>query len=215
MRNNKPKPPLATANQPFTPMTHKTARPADTPFHLLKLGDLATPVLNKSHSSADHDIIDSPEEKQEFAQTDSDLNELKNTLLHAISIIDKIEASKKSNTAKLKNAQTQTEVEKSSPKQTYFSSSESTEISINDSSDSMTIAKKTDKKPKRNSNQQFSDSINITTPKPHKSSTRISTTQSSGERIEEKALQERMHDLSLLLKRLENQLDEMNQSDSD
>ena len=219
MRNRKPKnPPLATANQPFTPMTHKPARPVDTPYQPLRLGDLATPVLNKSHTNEERNAIDSPLDEEGTLQTGTELNELKSTLLRAISIIDKMEASKRDSSRKYRSIQTQTDIENPSQKQLSPSSSESTEISITDSSDSMVIKKKTDKNSKRKQNQQSTVGVSglgdITTPKPRKSSGHVNSTQSSGDRIEEKALQDRMHDLSLLLKRLENQLGEMNQTDS-
>lgn len=46
-------PHLAVANMPFTPMTHKIEKPTATPYRLLQVNDLATPKINKSHSSVD------------------------------------------------------------------------------------------------------------------------------------------------------------------
>lgn len=46
-------PHLAVANMPFTPMTHKIEKPTSTPYRLLQVNDLATPKINKSHSSVD------------------------------------------------------------------------------------------------------------------------------------------------------------------
>lgn len=54
MYNKKSKQPhLAAANMPFTPMTHKIEKPAETPYRPLQLNDLATPKPNKSQSSAE------------------------------------------------------------------------------------------------------------------------------------------------------------------
>lgn len=46
-------PHLAVANMPFTPMTHKIEKPTATPYRPLQVNDLATPKINKSHSSVD------------------------------------------------------------------------------------------------------------------------------------------------------------------
>ncbi|KAH0800258.1 uncharacterized protein GO595_007370 [Histomonas meleagridis] len=193
-------------NQQFTPITNKALKPLDTPYHPIHLGDLSTPISNKSNSNEDQETINISKEEE----LTSDYNELKNTLLHAISIIDKLSSTKKSSPLKYRSVQTQTAIENSLQKQSPLSPSETTEITFDDSSDSMIITKKTE-----NQDDSFDVSClgDMTTPKSQEKSY-FSSTESSNERIEEKALQDRMHDLSLLLKRLENQLDEMNQSDS-
>lgn len=109
---SKGKPPLALANHPFTPMMNKKAPQAESPFELLKLGDLATPKINKSSSGSIHadeillkdDPIDNINVEVESNQS---ISEIKKLLLAAIEKLNSLEKSQKIVKKKLVNVSTQ------------------------------------------------------------------------------------------------------------
>jgi hypothetical protein len=87
------RPRLARASDPFTPLTHRVA-PAETPYHPLRVDDLATPKVNKSQSSSDHTEINMSA-GSEGVTTDESVAELRKALLSAMAALDRIEKSKK------------------------------------------------------------------------------------------------------------------------
>lgn len=114
MKKN-PKPQLAAANQPFTPMSHKDRSIINTPYHPLQLDDLATPKITKSKSNLDKVNLELLKDKgmvpQEIPkkaqpqpipskspkpqQQQPDLFLIKTSLLSCIQAIERLEKSKK------------------------------------------------------------------------------------------------------------------------
>ena len=213
-KNSKQKQPsLAVANMPFTPMTNRAGREKETPYQPLKIDDLRTPISNKSRSSEHSRFKDSPQsyDFDDDEQLYSDTNGftiLKNLLTNALQIVEKLECESKNKNKKYKDAQVQTENFEDEKENCY----ETTEISIiNNSSDSNMSTDNSsikDKKDKYKYNIENS-------PLSYESYLYSNTKSSKNSESSEKALENKMHDLSILLQKLENQLDEMNQTDYD
>ena len=221
-RNERAKPQLARANQPFTPMTHKTAKQVETPYQPLKLNDLATPKMNRSHSSSEQQDLHQSSSSDEFPveQPNNDLAELKNALMTAVRIIERMEQSQaRPAKPRTKTVATQTsqadgplfEKKKKPAKKAL----EVTEVSFSDGSDSSDVSPVTKK---REPQRQAPAKRIQTKPVPEappvaKKNPSISggLSSSSGRRSGEADLEQRMRDMSLLLKRLENQLDTLDQ----
>jgi hypothetical protein len=89
----KRRPQLARASDPFTPLTRK-AVPEGTPYHALRVDDLATPKLNKSHSGSDHTEIEMSMGSDDTGPGDQ-IQELRQALLSAMAVIDRLEKSRK------------------------------------------------------------------------------------------------------------------------
>jgi hypothetical protein len=231
----KTKPQLAQANQPFTPMTHKSNRAAETPYQPLRVDDLATPKMNKSHSV-------SSRESSEIVRTDTDpedewTSEIKSIRQAAASIqlaLDRLERKRvrRQKPRKTFSVGTQTGliIEKKNPEK----SADLTEVSLSDHSgpsDASPVGKLNGKrgererqKPKHFMRQEDSDGkmrVRLSpTSKPRPSfetpeasdplKRRVASVSSSP--VSGDDLQKRLHDMSILLKRLEYQLDDLNQT---
>ena len=202
---------LAAANMPFTPMIHKVEKPAETPFHPLQLNDLATPKVNKSDLSVEKEIVHTNKQYEEFSalkddeiiheqkmerrieeRTDksgnSDIKDLKMALLNCLKVVERME--KKKEAPKVyKSIETQT----SKPL-----------ISNN---------KFPQRKPFQNiENQQFNQ-IEAEQNKPknkvsgdlNANKSDINTTHSS----DESDLNNQINSLSLMLKKLQNRIDQI------
>lgn len=216
-RNERAKPQLARANQPFTPMTHKTAKQVETPYQPLKLNDLATPKMNRSHSSSEHQDLHQSMSSDDLPleQPNNDLEELKNTLMAAVRIIERMEANQQKPTKpRTKTVATQTMkadgplFEKKKPVKKAL---EVTEVSFSDNSESSDVSPVTKKRePQRPAPVKRIQTKPVPEAPPvAKKNPSISggLSSSSGRRSGEADLEQRMRDMSLLLKRLENQLD--------
>jgi hypothetical protein len=90
---DRPKPTLAKANQPFTPMTRKAPWQVDTPFQALHVDDLGTPKVNRSDSFSDDHVPDDlpPPPPPPPSEMDDDVQRLKRLLLQALERIERLE----------------------------------------------------------------------------------------------------------------------------
>jgi hypothetical protein len=192
-RRDKPraKPGLAHAHQPFTPITYKPVQPAETPFQPLRVNDLGTPKVNKSDSIGclvpDAEIV----ADAEFTRADQDLHALRQAFLSCIAILDRMD--------KRTNEQVQ---RRSVCTQTATDTVRPEAVACN------RMKPKNDQKKEEDARKplQFANRVPTETkPEPPQSSLEESSTEDDGN------LKERLHEMSLLLKRLENQIGEVNQ----
>ncbi|KAK8864003.1 hypothetical protein M9Y10_011697 [Tritrichomonas musculus] len=250
MKNyTKKQPPLATANCAFTPMTHHSAKPPQTPFTPLKVDDLDTPVkMNKSNSSADVSELSSqrlfPNSHTSNIQ-DASLDDLRLLLMNALTVIDTLQKQNKETNKSYKSVQTQTQAQSSiqaipkPPRPTEkivppalanrtkkyninrISMAENTEVIINDESvadigspeNVQIIKKRTPLTPKSGNIPSDTERLTLDgSPISAKKSSDSNLSNkynfsSSGSKKSDDDLQERMRAMSLLLRNLENQLD--------
>ncbi|OHS99221.1 hypothetical protein TRFO_08462 [Tritrichomonas foetus] len=212
-RKQKSKQPhLAAANMPFTPMTHKVdkSNAMATPFRPLQLNDLATPKINKSHSSADKEEMQiapknqekqQPQQYQPTGDSNQDdkkiIKELKQTLYICLQVVEKLEANASKPKKTYHEAQTQTsppppkipsgKVRKPTPGPENMYNMNQIDVS-----DKYAV------KPKKQQSIDMQSS---------KNSISISANDTS-----ENDLQEKMRAMSILLQKLQNRIDDIDSS---
>lgn len=176
------KPHLAGAHEPFTPMTRKGVKPSETPYEPLKLNDLATPKVNKSLSGSISD--DSDDHDIDTHPTD-ELSELRHAMMTVVGIIDRMRVSKEKRSIATQTTEKHSSEVPAIPKRTAKASRPPTRAF-------------------ENTEVLASDISPRGTPVAHGASS------SHGSRSTGRTdLDNRMREMSLLLKRLEYQLDEM------
>jgi hypothetical protein len=209
------KPGLAKANLPFTPITRKAPAQAETPFQPLRLNDLETPKSNPSNSEPD---LPSPVDSEPAAQP-SDLQAILQGLKSAnedhLRCIARLEQ-----LLKPKNYGTAATQTSGIDAPTQF---EGTEVSPNDRLDPSPVGKaKPALKPRARPHQEERPrkplapvARNAMDTEPLEKRRGITKNQSTGDSLkasgEDENLQKRLHEMSLLLRRLENQLDGIEQ----
>lgn len=207
--NERRKPQLARGKQPFTPMSRKDGKQVETPYEPLRLNDLATPKVNKSGQNSAHNSI---RHEEEFENTGDDLAELKALLLNAVRVIERME-NQKERKVKTKTTGTQTSGSSSQQKPPPRKKFDATEVAFSDSDSSDEVSpvrrKGDDKKkpplPSKKVVREPATEVHVSDDRKKSASRGLSS--SSGRKSEEADLEKRMRDMSLLLKRLENQLD--------
>ena len=178
MNYERRRPQLAQGKQPFTPMSHKNGENAETPYEPLRLNDLVTPKGNRSGMAV---------EKHSVSYVDAqsnDLAELKAVLLKAVRVIERMERKPVTKSVGTQTGQQAPAVRK------RFEATEVT-LSDSDSSDVSPVVKRDNKR--------------YAQPKPVAKTSGLSS--SSDRKSGGSDLEQRMRDMSLLIKRLENQLD--------
>lgn len=210
MRTKKPKenqPSIAVANKPFTPMSHRYGTEKDTPFRPLRAKDLMTPINNKTRSSMNSRFNDSPEISNfsDDADGENSFTALKGLLTKALLIVEKMECERKK---KYKDVQIQTDDLEISNE----SDTEPTEISIqSDSSDSSVLLNNSSIKEKENEYEYSSDNDQFSI-ESFMCSSPVSMKSGKNRECRDKSLENLINDLSLELKKLEDQIEEMNQT---
>lgn len=219
-KREKSKPYLAHAVEPFTPMMHKQVKSAETPYQPLKLNDLATPKLNKSHSSTDQidksmESDDLPSDEVAHQIENGEIAEVKQALMVVLNFLDKLSKNQpKPKQMKSVSVQTSSSSGQLFQRKTKTTASmkrkspEKTEISFSDpdSSDSLPISIRKPEVEKKK--YQYPD-----TPSSPSKRSAFKTTASSSSGAQsgsEGDIQQRMRDMSLLLRKLEDQLDGIN-----
>jgi hypothetical protein len=215
-------------------MTHKSNRAAETPYQPLRVDDLATPKMNKSHSVSSQDSCKTDSEmdqEEEWGNEIRTLRQAANAIQRALDRLEK-KRNRRPKARKLHSVGVQTGlvVEKKNPEK----SADMTEVSLSDHSDGQEASPvgKINSRPGEVERQKSKQALKRldsddkmklrlspvakTTPsfeaveasdplRPHIGS--VSSSPVSGD-----DLQKRLHDMSILLKRLEYQLDDLNQT---
>jgi hypothetical protein len=231
----KSKPQLAQANQPFTPMSHKGKKGDGTPYQPLRVDDLATPKMNKSHSASGQDC--SQIDDIEIDDSDDMIHQIRSIRKATASIqiaLDNLERKCEHRRVQKRTCSIATQtgdfgvVEAKKPTK----SADLTEVSLSDHSNTTDtspvhkLSSKRIEKPKSRPIPRHEESdpreklrlSPMTKGKPSfdtpdasdRAKARggsISSSPVSGD-----DLQKRLHDMSILLKRLEYQLDDLNQT---
>jgi hypothetical protein len=206
------KPGLAKANLPFTPMTRKAPAQAETPFQPLRLNDLETPKSNPSSSEPDLPSPVHPEPDAPPSDLQAILQGLKSANQDHLRYIARLEQLLKPKNSRTVGTQTLTV----DPQKQF----EGTEVSPNDRLEPSPVGKAL--KPKVRAHQEERPrkplapvTRNAMDREPVKKRRAIVKSQSTGDSLkgsgEEENLQKRLHEMSLLLRRLENQLDGIEQ----
>jgi hypothetical protein len=218
---DKAKPKLAQANQPFTPIVHKAVNPVETPYEPLRLDDLATPKSGGDHAPHHHAVL-TPEHPPEIP---NDWKDLRRVLVMALDIVDRMAS------RKLVSVETQT-IQKAVdfapgqiPPETARKFGEITEASFgeSDSSETSPVGKQNIPAKKVAIQHQVGrvrvetavagrhsiENIPLGNPPRDGNSTATEDSASKGSGGDGN-LQKRLHEMSLLLKRLETQLDDLN-----
>ena len=188
MATRKNKPILATANVPFTPMNNKKLPQKETPYELLKLGDLATPKLNKSNSSSNSLKFDEIKINNDLEIIENNnIIQIKDLLIKALNKIEQLEKEQNKN---YNSISTQTS--------NYNKRSHVKILNENSIKNNNFEEDSTEIKPSNFSSKPFSNNF-----KSSNSSNNSLNSSSS------KNLQERMHQMSIMLKQLENRLENL------
>lgn len=179
MNYERRRPQLAQGKQPFTPISHKNGKNVETPYEPLKLNDLVTPKGNRSGLAAEKRPV-SYEDVQ-----NNDLAELKAVLLKAVRVVERMERKQV-----MKSVATQTGQQQKPAARKRF---EATEVNLSgsDSSDVSPVVNK------RHAQKAQAKPV----------AQRSGLSSSSDRKSGGNDLEQRMRDMSLLIKRLENQLD--------
>jgi hypothetical protein len=205
------KPGLARAHHPFTPITHKPVKPAETPFQPLRVNDLETPKSNKSDSIGalvpDAEIV----AEAEFTTPDKDLKALRHALLSCIGILDRMDK-RSGEQIQRRPGSAQTAADAARPGANAPKAPnefDGTEVIVCDRLNQQgpsPVAKvppatkpKDTRKPLQPVNR-----VPAEAKPPQRSAEESSTGEDDGN------LQKRLHEMSLLLKRLENQIEGVN-----
>lgn len=232
MRNGKNPPKLATANAAFTPMTHRTTKNPETPFNPLKIDDLDTPIKSSPNNSESEDIEETCLENLQILFT----NGLK--LIETLSKARKQSQKKKLQSIETQtldssflqdeiNATPRNKIETDKPKRyTYkLSMADNTEVTMNDES-LAPIGSPTSEIPGRKqknlmkiddiSGSNSEDDATLDgSPVQHRNISRSSIgsqynySPSTSKKSEADDLQKRIRAMSLVLRNLENQIDNM------
>jgi hypothetical protein len=211
---DRPKPGLARAHQPFTPITHQPVKSAETPFQPLHVTDLETPKVNKSDSNSDPSTDIGIAAEDEFTTSDQDFKALRHALLGCIGIVDRM--SRKN--AERRSATTQTSAEPIHRPPKQF---DETEVIPGDRLDPMGLSpvakvaqpmkpKNPMKKEEEPRKPLYPINRNVVEPVKLKSDITHGSEEGSTAVEDDGNLQKRLHEMSLLLKRLENQIDGVN-----
>lgn len=208
MYKQKGKPHLADANVPFTPMAKKAKKEKESPIHPLRIDDLATPKGNRSHSSSDQleivPISPALAPRPQANEPTIGINEVKNALMLVMKFIDQIGENGTKDNKKYRtqgtqvtlaaNPQTNIRSKDPEPKKYSFQTEEKRPTTR------PTTTAKRNKKRSADSTEVMIDSD------------RIPSSSGPSSPSMDADLQERMHQMSVVLRRLENQLDDINQS---
>jgi hypothetical protein len=220
---DRPKPGLARAHHPFTPISHKPAKPVETPFQPLRVNDLDTPKVPKIESNSDPIPDADVEPETEFTTHDQEFKALRHALLSCIGILDRMDKTNAEQNQR-RSASTQTLSEAMPPAADAHrppKQFEETEVIVAAQRDPMEpspVAKvapparpkvhaRRDEDPRKLPPPTNRNGPPVIDPKAEVSA---GSAESASAVEDDGNLQKRLHEMSLLLKRLENQIDGVN-----
>jgi hypothetical protein len=214
------KPELANGKLPFTPIFHKNVNDIGTPYKPLHVDDLDTP---KQKGAKPIPQVHTPDPVPERSEPDGcrpgDLQELRQALVMCVDIVGRLERASESKVYRSVGTQTQSSGHRPGhqpPK--LVRPLEVTEVVFSDDSQSSPVPKPTQGKMQ----QQDPDvrpkgrrplatrAVNAAAPAKLEQFSSTDNVDGPPKPAENPNLQKRIHEMSLLLKRLETQLDGMN-----
>jgi hypothetical protein len=214
------KPALANGKLPFTPIVHKQVNDIETPYQPLHVDDLGTPKLKVAKSAPQVPAIDPvPEQCEPERCGPNDLQALRKALVMCVDIVGRLERASESKVYRSVGIQTQSSghwPERAPPK--LVRPLEVTEVVFNDDSDPSPVAKPPQAQGRPQDSEAClkarrvleSHAVNMAPPAKPEHFSSSDTLHGPSKQMENPHLQKRIHEMSLLLKRLETQLDGMN-----
>jgi hypothetical protein len=204
-------------------MSHPLQKPTDTSFHPLCVNDLDTPKYNRIDSNSPPPPGADIEVEAEFTTPNHDLKSLRHALLGCIGILDRMDrAQAKQRQRRPVSVQTSAEPGRAAPDAQRPEHKEVVFVRQPEHRDPSPIPKVVPSAKARPASRPEGEArkplepVNRNTVEARAVKTEVSDGSTDGTSVAEEdgVLQKRLHEMSLLLKRLENQIDGVNETAS-